>query len=368
MKSLIKIFSSVLIVVFVFSIIITRCSEKAGKENSQNTEDGDDIIPVRVINIQSEKVEWGINVVGIIVADKGVDILSESGAKVTNVYFNLGDYVKKGKILVKLDDEYKKYDLIRAEAQLQSAKADLEKSELDLDRYQKISEAKGISQYDQDNIRLKRDVSKANYLTAESAYKTAKRQLEDTAIKSPFSGFISKKMVEVGNMTSIGTPAARIIDIRQIKLNVEVAEKDIIHIKVGDLIKITVDAYSNQEFIGEVTATSPEANMNTKTFPVEIKAKNTDDFKLKPGMVAKGKIITEVSENTFLLPQDVIIKKDGTNFVFLNEGDRAVENMVEAGRTYNNMVEVISGLNVNDKVITSGSEFLRDGVKIYVQN
>ena len=69
-------------------------------------------------------------------------------------------------------------------------------------------------------MRLKRDVSNANYLTAESAYKTAKRQFEDTKIKAPFGGFASSKLVEIGSMVKIGMPAARLIDIRVIKLNV----------------------------------------------------------------------------------------------------------------------------------------------------
>ena len=366
-NSLINTISGLLVVGFLSSILIIRCSGNTNKDNFNGIESESSIIPVRVIELKPEKVEWGINVVGIIMPDKGIEILSEVGGKVKNVYFNVGDYVKEGKILIKLDDEYKRYDLIRAEAQLKSAEADMEKSELDLKRYQNLFETNDVSEYELDNIRLKRDVSRANFLTAESMYKTAKRQLADTEIKSPFIGFISQKMVEEGNMAGIGTPIARIIDIRQVKLNVELAEKDVIYIKVGDLVKINVDVYPDEEFLGKVTAVSPEANMQTNTFPVEIKLENTNDFKLKPGMVAKGKIITEVTENTFLLPQDMIIEKDGTHFVFLNEGDKAVRNIVKVGRTYKNMVEVEDGLSVNDKVIISGGEFLSDGVRIQVQ-
>ena len=366
-NNLINTISGLLIVGFLSCILIIGCSENTSKDNFNDIESESSIVPVRVIELKPEKVEWGINVVGIIMPDKGVEILSEVGGKVENVYFNMGDYVKQGKILIKLDDEYKRYDLIRAEAQLKGAEADLEKSELDLKRYQNLFETNDVSEYELDNVRLKRDVSRANFLTAESMYKTAKRQLDDTEIKSPFSGFISQKMVEEGNMAGIGTPIARIIDIRQIKLSVELAEKDVIYIKVGDLVKINVDVYSDEEFLGKVTAVSPEADMQTYTFPVEIKSKNTNDFKLKPGMVAKGKIITEVSENTFLLSQDVIIEQDGTHFVFLNEGDKAVKNIVEVGRTYNNMIEVKNGLSINDRVIVTGSEFLSDGVRIQVQ-
>jgi len=359
--------TTLVILVVLFWILIVKCSENTNENDIDDVESENSIIPVRVIELQPEKVEWGINVVGIIIPDKGIEILSEVGGKVKNVYFNLGDYVKKGKILIKLDDEYKRYDLIRAEAQLKSAEADMEKSELDLKRYKNLFETNDVSEYELDNVRLKRDVSRANFLTAESVYKTAMRQLADTEIKSPFSGFISQKMVEEGNMASIGTPIARIIDIRQVKLSVELAEKDVIYIKIGDLVKINVDVYPDEEFLGKVTAVSPEADMQTNTFPVEIKLNNTNDFKLKPGMVVKGKIITEVSENAFLLPQDMIIEEDGTHFVFLNKGDKAVKNIVKVGRTYKNMVEVKNGLSINDKVIVSGSEFLSDGVRIQVQ-
>ena len=339
-NSLIIIFSGILVIGFLAWILILRCSEGNSKVDSNDIESKTNIIPVRVINLKPEKVEWGINTVGIILPDKGVQVLSELGGRVKNVYFTVGSFVKKGTILAKLDDEYKQYDLIRAEAQLMSAKADLEKSELDLKRYEKIAEAKGVSQYDKENVRLKRDVSRANFLTAESMFKTARRVLEDTEIKAPFDGFISQKMVEVGNTASIGTPVAKLIDIRMVKLSVEVAERDIINIKVGNLVKINVDVYPDIEFLGKVTAVSPEADVKTRTFPVEIKLSNTDDFKLKSGMIVKGKIITDVSENIILLPQEVVREKDGTHFVFLNKGDRALKNIIEVGRSYNNRIEI----------------------------
>jgi len=366
-KNLIKILSVVLVVGLVGWLLVMRCSEKNAKDNSDALENNDSRIPVRVTVIKPQRIEWGLNVVGIIMPDKGVDILAEVGGKVKNIYFNIGDYVQKDRILIKLDDEYKRYDLIRTEAQYKSARVDLKQSELDLQRYKRLLEESGVSQLDYENVKLKRDVSEANFLTAESMYKTAKRQLADTEIKAPFGGFISQKMVEVGNMAAVGTPAARIIDIQMVKLSVEVADRDIIYIKNGDKVRIKIDAYPEIEFTGKVTAISPEADMKTKTFPVEIKSKNTDDYKLKPGMVAKGKIIIEVSENTFLLPQDVILEKDEIRYVFLNEGDSAVKKIVEIGRTYYNRVEIKSGLNIDDKVIVSGGEFLSDGAGIQVQ-
>ncbi|MFC1557793.1 efflux RND transporter periplasmic adaptor subunit [candidate division KSB1 bacterium] len=362
-----KILVITVIVIIVSALVISRCIEKNNKKNG-NGEDESIVIPVQVMTSVPERIEWGTSIVGILKADKGVDILSEAAGKVTDIYYNIGDNVSKGDVLIKLDDEYKQYDLIRAEAQYKSAKADREKSELDLKRYKQLFKEKSISEYDFENMRLKRDVSNANYLSAKSAYKTAKRHFEDTEIKAPFGGFASSKLVEIGNMVSMGMPAARVIDIRVIKLNVEVAEKDIVLIRTGNIVKIYIDVYPEDEFTGKVTAVSPEAESITKTFAVEIKLQNSDDYMLKPGMVAKGKIVTQVTENSILLPQEAVINRDEISYIFLNNGGIAEQRIVKTGRTYNNRIEIADGLAPNEKIIITGGEFLSNGMKILVQN
>ena len=356
------------IIIIVSALVISRCIERNNKKNGKNGEDKNAAVAVQVMTAVPERIEWGTRIVGILKADKGVDVLSEAAGKVTGIYYNIGDNVSRGEVLVKLDDDYKRYDLIRAEAQYKSAKADREKSELDLKRYKQLFREKSISEYDFENIRLKRDVSNANCLTAESAYKTAERRFEDTPIKAPFGGVASAKPVEIGSMVNMGMRVARVIDIRVIKINVEVAEEDIISIKMGNTVKIYIDVYPGEEFSGRVTAVSPEADDITKTFAVEIKLKNTDDYKLKPGIVAKGKIVTQVTENSILLPREVVINKDRIDYVYLNNGGSAEQRIVTTGRTYNNRIEITDGLSPNEKIIVSGSEFLSDGMKIRVQN
>ena len=356
-----------LLIIFVVGLLIS-CSGSDGTE--VNSSDGDTetkIIPVEIMEVRPEQVEWSLDVVGLISANIEAQIPAEVAGQVKSVNVELGSYVKKGDILFKIDDEYKKYDLTRAESQKMIAKADYEKSELDYQRYKNLYETKDVSEFDLENMRLKRDISRANSMAAEAGYNAAKKQFNDTSIKAPFDGFISKKFIDIGDMVGMGAPVGKIIDIELVKIKVEIAEIDIPKVKVGQIVKINLDAYSGQEFRGKITAVSPEADEVTKTFPVEIKLRNTEDFKIKPGMIAKGKIIFDITQNTYLLPQDLVYEKEGKHFVFVDNGNVAVQKEVKTGREYQNMVEIIQGVSGSEKIITTGSVFLKDGSKIEIK-
>ena len=100
------------IIIIVAALVISRCIEKNNKKNGNNGEDENAAVPVQVMTAVPERIEWGTRIVGILKADKGVDVLSEAAGKVTDIYYNIGDNVNKGDVLIKLDDEYKQYDLI----------------------------------------------------------------------------------------------------------------------------------------------------------------------------------------------------------------------------------------------------------------
>lgn len=356
-----------LLIIFV-GAFLAACSSSDGTEvNSANDDTETKIIPVEIMELRAEMVEWSLDVVGLISADTEAQIPAEVAGQVKSVNVELGSYVKKGDILFKIDDEYKKYDLTRAESQKMIAKADYEKSELDYQRYKKLFETKDVSEFDLENMRLKRDVSKANFMAAEAGYNAAKKQFDDTAVKAPFDGFISKKFIDIGDMIGMGAPVGKIIDIELVKIKVEIAEIDVPKVKIGQIVKINLDAYPGEEFKGKVTAISPEADEVTKTFPVEIKLRNTEDYRIKPGMIAKGTIIFDVTQNTYLLPQDLVYEKEGKHFIFVDNRNIALQKAVKTGREYKNMVEIIEGVTGSEKVITTGSVFLKDGTKIEIK-
>jgi len=249
-----------------------------------------------------------------------------------------------------------------------SAKANFEKSQLDYKRYIALFDTKDVSEFEYENIRLKRDIAKSNYMSAKAGYNAAKKQFDDTVVKAPFSGFISKRFVDIGDMVAMNVRIAKLINIDFLKLIVEVSDIDIPKISKGNIAKIYLDAYPGEEFVGKVIAISPEANDNTKTFPVEIMLKNTDDFKIKPGMIAKGKIITGKSEKTYLLPQEVVYEKEGKYYIFIQNENTAKMNYVKIGKTIQNKVEIIEGINKGDNIITNGSAYLEEGKIIEVRN
>lgn len=356
------------ILILLIGMFLAGCSSESHSKNAvSNNTDNNRAIPVRIIELKSTRIEWALDVIGIIQSNKSVQVASEVAGKVNKVSFNNGDYVNKNDELVKLDDEYKKYDLVRAESQMTIAKADYDKSELDYKRYKGLFETKDISEFDMENYRLKRDIAKAGYLAAEAGYKASRKQFADTSIKAPFAGFLSQKKVEIGDMLNPGVSIGKIIDIQIVKINVEIVEGNMPRINIGDDVKVHLDTYSDEEFNGKVTLISPEADPVMKTFPVEIELTNTKDYKLKPGMMAKCEIITDVTDNTFLLPQKAVYKEDNQHFIFINDNNTAVKSYVQIGRTYKDDIEILDGVQGYEQVVVTESLCVNDGSNISPQ-
>lgn len=195
----------------------------------------------------------------------------------------------------------------------------------------------------------------------------ALQRLSDATITAPISGIISQRTAELGGMAAPQAPLFEIVDMDVVKAKVSVIESELGKIKMGDEALISVEALP-EPVKGKVTLISPTLDKMSRTAMVEISIDNSD-YKLKPGMFARAKIIYSKHASTLLAPSSAVVYKDGKTFVYAVRGDLAKMESVEIGftSTAEDKTEIVSGLSSGDKVIVSGHFGLKDGAKVKVR-
>ena len=201
---------------------------------------------------------------------------------------------------------------------------------------------------------------------AKVALELAQKQLSDATIIAPISGIVSKRNVDLGGTASPQAPLFEIVDMDVVKAKVSVIEADLYKIKVGNSALVSVEALA-EPVKGKVTLISPTLDKMSRTAMVEISIDNKD-YKLKPGMFARAKVIYDKHASALLVPGYALDYEDGKSFVYTVRSNTAKKMPVQVGFTSpdGRKVEIISGLDSEDKIIVSGHFGLEDGAKVQV--
>lgn len=246
-----------------------------------------------------------------------------------------------------------KKDIARAEAQVKQAEAALETAEA-------LKEAES----------WEADITNAEtaFERAQVALELAQKKLSDATITAPISGIVSKRNVDLGDMVSQQVPAFEVVSMDVVKAMVSVIESDLYKINVGNEAMINVDALS-ESVKGKVTKVSPTLDPMTRNATVEITIQNPE-YKLKPGMFARASVITEKHVSAKLIPSSAVVYEDEQAFVYTVNNNIAKKVSVQTGFSSESedMIEIISGLSSQDKVVVAGHFGLKDGTRVRVQS
>lgn len=281
----------VLTAVVLAGIIAILVHNKAAIQAKTNT-DMKEAYYVSVAKATTQKINENISFVGTVAANYDVNIVSETSGKVTGLYFKVGEYKQAGSVLVQIDDELKR-------ANFQSAEANYLKAKKDYERYKSLLEQKSVTDGQLDQIKLA-------FVSAETQYTIAKRQLSDTKIVTPISGVVSNRSVDPGTMVQNGMTIANVVDISKLKVKVNVAEKDVFKLKNGDKVTITTEVYPGQTITGSVETISAKAD-EAHTYPVEIVVVNNGKNPLKAGMFARIEFNSLKRDEALTIPRTAIL-------------------------------------------------------------
>ncbi len=221
------------------------------------------------------------------------------------------------------------------------------------------------------NLLRQEDINqaRAGVKQARAALELARQQLSYTYVKSPISGTMASRLIDPGQVISPGQSLGDVVNLASVYLKGEVSETELANIRKGQPVEVRTDAAPDTAFSGHVAEIFPSGSTQSRNFPVRIKIDRADHV-LKPGMFARGNIITGVHSGVILVPKDAIEERGGTTMVFVAGDDhKAIRRDVKVVRENTHLVEVASasGLKAGDVVITGGRQNLQDKSLIKVE-
>jgi membrane fusion protein (multidrug efflux system) len=264
------------------------------------------------------------------------------------VRFRDGESVRRGQILVQLDDAQ-----TRAEAA--TAQAVLTESESQYNRSRELMNTQALSKSSFDQLE---GTVKAN----RARLNAANARLEDTVIRAPFSGRVGLRRVSVGTLISPGAVITTLDDTSIIKLDFAVPENLLATMREGLSVRATAPAFPGRAFVGKVASIDSRVDMNTRSVTVRALLAN-DDGALKPGMFLNVSLAKD-DRAALVIPEEALTPEAERQYVFVVADGRAQRREVRIGGRTPGNVEVLSGVTAGEQVVVEGTQKIRDGAVV----
>ena len=328
---------------------------------------------VEVAKVSRGNISAYITVVGNLIGQATVDVAPKAGGRLRSVNVKLGDQVRRGQVIAKIDDQELLEQVNQAEASHQVAEAGVRRSEADLSlALTNVERARNLygrqllpkQQLDDAEARYtsavaQLDLSRAQVAQSASRLRELKINLANTTVVSPTDGFVSQRLVDPGAWVSQNAPVVVVVDIASLRLVANVVEKDLKSVNAGDKAVVEVDAFPGENFNGHIARVSPILDPATRTAAMEIEIPNRG-YRLKPGMYAKVTLEIETRNNVLMVPKIALIDSGGSRGVYQpNDQGRAEFKVVRVGLEDNEKAEVLDGLSEGEIVVSTGAGALR---------
>ena len=321
-----------------------------------------------------------LTVVGNLIGLQTVDVAPRTGGRLLSVNVQMGDPVRRGQIIARVEDREIVEQVRAAEAAQEVAKAtirqreaDLKVAELNFDRSKNLFGRQLLAKQALDDAESRYlaavaqlDLSKAQLAQNDARLQELRFNLQNTTVSSPVDGFVGKRNVDPGAMVNTNTAIASVVDISRLKLVVNVVEKDLRMVTAGDVGVVEVDAYPGEKFKGRIARVAPVLDPATRTASIEIEVPN-GDHRLKPGMYARISLVVEERKNTLVAPKNAVIDFENKRGVWMpNDDKRAIFAPVTLGIEGTDQIEILAGLNEGDRFVTTGAGAVRNNDQLII--
>jgi membrane fusion protein (multidrug efflux system) len=332
-----------------------------GCRNQDQNLTADVEIPVSVEDLKLKPIEEFINTTGTAFPKGEILLKSKITASYyleknpqTNKLWQLGDKVKAGTLIARLEDK----EYVNS-IKLETNQLNLELTESELKKQESLYEKGGVTLKD-----LK--TASINYANAKTTVENSKLQLDKTRIVAPIDGVIvDLPYYTQSTQIETGSTIVKIMDYLVMYMEVQLPEKYISVIKPGQIVKLTNYTIPEDTIIGNITQLSPAINSDTRTFKGNISI-NNPDYLLRPGMFVKADIVTDHKDSVIVIPKSIILSRQKGKTVFIVDRGVAAERIIETGLENITDVEVTRGLTKNERVVTSGFETLSNRSKVKI--
>jgi RND family efflux transporter MFP subunit len=326
-------------------------------------------VPVELLIIEQGNIQETFSYTGSIEAWKELDVVPDVGGKIARIYVDIGDRVEKGKILAELDRETFELRLNQAEAAIAVANSSLKDAEKNYERAADLQKKGSMAMQQFEKIQLAYEAAKAQNQQAEAALALAEWQMDVSVMRAPFRGVITGRYLNEGDMINPQMPGApgvvSLMDLSKVKIRIGVSELEVTMIQKNQPVLVSLDVYPDRKFHGSVYAVNAAANPLTRTFEVQVAIPNKESL-LKGGMFVRVDVVTQEKVGVIVIPYDAVLGTQSDRYVFIVEDNRAVKRPITQGIIQNDRVEVLRGLNAEERLVILGQQMLHNGSEVRI--
>ena len=409
-------FAALILVLVVIGAFVASCGGSRANSRKEETAAAKQPVAVDVTTAAAIKRELPrfFEATGSLAGDQQTDVAPQTSGKVVAVGVDIGSPVRRGQMLVRLDDAELKLRVEQAVAQVNQAKASvrqaeekiglrpgqafdpnrvaevsaarvqLDLAEKNLRRAEKLIESGDVSRSFFDEARARRDqlkeqydvalaqarqnfagveVARTNVANAEAALGLARKNLSYANIPAPIDGFVSERTADLGEYVSPQQKVATIVRTNPLRIRIDSPEQAISEVRVGQSVSIKTSAWPDRNFSGRVARIAPNVSATSRTLTVEAEVENSSGA-LKPGQFATVRILQERADPAVLVPARAVVTEGGVSRVYVIKDGHAEQRLVQTGQTEGDLVEIKSGVAADEQVATSNLEQLSDGIAV----
>lgn len=372
------------LVLMVIGLITFRLTSSGAKPDSRKPR----LITVGTATPVRQDLDIRLSYTADIQPYQQVNIFSRVDGYIAKLHVDKGDLVKANQLLVEVDHTDYVHAVNRAKANLAAARADVlrqdanvRNAKLQLTRMEALIKSQFISQQDLDNAQIGYDMAsaqleslRAQVQQMEVALQQAETNLTYSYIRAPFAGYIAERNLDAGAFVSGSTGSTSTMsrgilnlhEIDTVRTLLEVVEKDVPLVKIGQKAEVRAEAYPDRVFEGTVTRVVQALNRQTRTMTVEVDLPN-QDHRLKGGMFARVEVMVGIHENAVQIPADAVTRLDELQYVYVVKEGKALQIPVEVGDRVGNRIEISKGLTGTEQVIVSGKDLVSTDTPVDAQ-
>lgn len=343
------------------ALVLNSC----GGKDPQVTTNKNDAVKVEVLKVDTNDRGGFLSTSGTVSAVKTASLSTRNMGYVDNIYVSVGDKVSQGQLLLSINNTDLQAKQAQVNAQITEATAAFNNAEKDYNRFKNLFADNSASQKELDDITAHYNMAKARLEAAKQMKNEIDAQFAYVNIKAPFSGVVTGKFIEKGNMANPGMTLLTVENPEVLEVKTRVPETQIAKIKEGMLVKVMITSL-NKEVEAKITTVSTSSQQTGGQFLVS--AVLTEIFEgLKSGMFATVNFPIESNSmsDAILIPSEAVISRGQLTGVYtVSESNTAILRWLRLGRTYGNEVEVLSGLQNGESLIVSAESKLYNGAKI----
>lgn len=328
---------------FAILIGITSLISCAEKGKTSPKDKSEEILAVRTENVKRVTINNEEVFTATVEAEIRNQIMPQAPNRILKMLVDVGDNVTKGQLLVQMDA-----------VSLNQVELQLKNNQEEFNRIDELYKVGGASKSQWESRKMALDLTKKQYANLK----------QNTQLTSPINGIVTQRNYNNGDMVNLAMPILIIEQIAPVKLIINISERYYTKIKEGMPVTVNLEVFEEESFEGKVNLIYPTIDPATRTFKVEIKIQNTKK-RIRPGMFARVSI-NFGSQEVIAVPDQAIVKQVGTaeRFVYILKDGEALLKNVTIGRLIDNQVEITSGIEEDDQVITTGLQKLKDHLAV----